>query len=231
MKPELLAELCLFLLATPLIGKKPPSTSPQPSLDDYVNEVTQRWHQSSNASPGSLFIPNGRLADAVRDVRASQVYDLVTIVVLDNSTATSTGVTNTARKSTLSAAITSLAGPKSATGALANLANTSNNTQLQGQGTTSRGTTLSTTVTAEVTAVLPNGNLVVKGQKEITVNSEKQVITVQGIVRPEDLSPVNSVPSNSVARMEILVNGKGVVNDAVKRPFILYRMLMGLLPF
>jgi flagellar L-ring protein precursor FlgH len=171
------------------------------------------------------------LADSVRDVRASQVYDLVTIVVSDNSTASSTGVTNTQRKSTLAAAITSLAGPKSPTGALANLANTTNSTQLQGQGTTSRGTTLSTTVTAEVTSVLPNGNLVVKGQKDITINGEKQVITIQGIVRPEDLSPVNSVPSNSVARMEIQVNGKGVVNDAVKRPFVLYRMLLGLLPF
>jgi flagellar L-ring protein precursor FlgH len=223
--------VALVVVGLPLAAKKPPATPPQPTLDDYVKEVTQRWHQSSNATPGSLFIPNGRLADSVRDVRASQMYDLVTIVVLDNSTATSTGVTNTARKSTLAASITALAGPKSPTGALANLANTSNNTQLQGQGSTSRGTTLSTTVTAEVTAVLPNGNLVVKGQKDITVNGEKQVITLQGIVRPEDLSPVNSVPSNSVARMEIQVNGKGVVNDAVKRPFVLYRVLMGLLPF
>jgi len=182
-------------------------------------------------SPGSLFIPNGRLADGVRDVRASQVYDLVTIVVLDNSSATSTGVTNTARKSSVNASVTSLAGHKSAAGALANLANASNNTQLQGQGTTSRGTTLSTTMTAEVTAVLPNGNLVVEGQKEILVNSEKQVITLRGIVRPEDISPLNTVPSGNVARIQILVNGKGVVNDAVKRPFILYRLLLGLLPF
>jgi flagellar L-ring protein precursor FlgH len=226
-----LASLSLLLLAVPLTAKKPPAAPPQPSLDDYVNEVIQRWRQASTATVGSLFIPNGRLADSVRDVRASQVYDLVTIVVLDNSSATSTGTTNTQRKSSLAASITALAGPKSPTGALANLANTSNNTQLQGQGTTSRGTTLSTTVAAEVTAVLPNGNLVVKGQKNITVNGEKQVITIQGIVRPEDLSPVNSVPSNNVARMEILVNGKGVVNDAVKRPFVLYRMLLGLLPF
>jgi flagellar L-ring protein precursor FlgH len=129
------------------------------------------------------------------------------------------------------ASVSSLAGKKSATGALANLANASNNTQLQGQGTTSRGTTLSTTVTVEVTDVLPNGNLVVQGQKEISVNSEKQVITIRGIVRPDDLSAANSVPSDRVARMEILVNGKGVVNDAVKRPFILYRLLLGLLPF
>jgi len=226
-----LSRLLFVLIALPLTAKKPPATPPQPTLDDYVKEVTQRWRQTSTAAAGSLFIPNGRLADSVRDVRASQVYDLVTIVVLDNSSATSTGTTNTQRKSTLAASITSLAGPKSPTGALANLANSSNSTQLQGQGTTSRGTTLSTTVTAEVMVVLPNGNLVVKGQKNITVNGEKQVITIQGIVRPEDLSPVNSVPSNNVARMEILVNGKGVVNDAVKRPFVLYRMLMGLLPF
>lgn len=211
-----LASLSLLLLAVPLTAKKPPATPPQPTLDDYVNEVIQRWRQTSTATVGSLFIQNGRLADSVRDVRASQVYDLVTIVVLDNSSAISTGTTNTQRKSSLAASITALAGPKSPTGALANLANTSNNTQLQGQGTTSRGTTLSTTVAAEVTAVLPNGNLVVKGQKNITVNGEKQVITIQGIVRPEDLSPVNSVPSNNVARMEILVNGKGVVNDAVR---------------
>jgi flagellar L-ring protein FlgH len=231
MKRRLLPGLWLVLLGFPLTGKKPPSAPPQPSLDDYVREVTQRSRQSSSATPGSLFIRNGRLADSVRDVRASQLYDLITIVVLDNSSAVSTGVTNTTRKSSVSAAVTLLAGPKSPTGALANLANANNNTQLQGQGTTSRGTTLSTTVTAEVTAVLPNGNLVVKGQKVISVNAEKQVITVQGIVRPDDLSPVNSVPSVRVARMEILVNGKGVVNDAVKRPFILYRLLLGLLPF
>lgn len=221
----------LALLATQAAAKKAPSATQPPTLDQHVQEVNERSRQSLSTTPGSLYFPTGRLADGVRDVRASQVYDLVTIVVLDNSSAVSTGVTNTTRKSSVSAAVTSLAGPKSATGALANLANSANNTQLQGQGTTSRGTTLSTTVTAEVTAVLPNGNLVVKGQKEISVNAEKQVITIQGIVRPDDLSPVNSVPSDRVARIEILVNGKGVVNDAVKRPFVLYRLLLGLLPF
>jgi flagellar L-ring protein precursor FlgH len=222
-----------IFLAVPLLAKKkpPPAEQPPSLLDQYVQQVNDRARQTSISTPGSLFAANGRLADGVRDVRASQVYDLITIVVLDNSSAVSTGGTNTTRKSSLSATVTSLAGLKSPTGALANLATAGNNTQIQGQGTTSRGTTLSTTVTAEVVAVLPNGNLVVKGDKEIAVNSERQVITVQGIVRPEDVSPANSVPSGRVARMQVLVNGKGVVNDAVKRPFILYRLLMGLLPF
>jgi len=218
-------------LSTLFAAAKKPAPNAPPTLDQHVQEVNERSRQLSNTTPGSLYFPTGRLGDGVRDVRASQVYDLVTIVVLDNSSAVSTGVTKTARQSSVAAAVTSLAGPKSPTGALANLANASNNTQLQGQGTTSRGTTISTNVTAEVTAVLPNGNLVVKGQKDISVNGEKQVITIQGIVRPDDLSPVNEVFSARVARLEILVNGKGVVNDAVKRPFVLYRLLLGLLPF
>jgi len=214
-----------------LFAQKRGAEAPPPPLDEYVRQVKQRTQQSSGATPGSLFLSSGRLADNVRDVRASQTYDLVTIVVTDNSSAVSTGVTNTSRKSSANASVTSLFGPKSATGALANLANANGSQQLQGQGTTSRTSTLNTTVTAEVTDVLPNGNLAVVGRKEIMVNSEKQIITLRGIVRPDDLSPTNSIPSDRVARMEILVNGRGVVNDAIKRPFILYRLLLGLLPF
>jgi flagellar L-ring protein precursor FlgH len=90
---------------------------------------------------------------------------------------------------------------------------------------------LTTTLTAEVIAVLPNGNLVLQGQKEILVNSEKQIVTVRGIARPNDLSAVNSIASSQLARLEVHVSGKGVVEDAVRRPNILYRLLLGLLPF
>jgi flagellar L-ring protein FlgH len=215
----------------PLLAQKKPPADKTPSLDDYVQQVTQKARQTSAGTPGSMFIATGRLADSIRDVRASQVLDLVTILISDSTSALSTGDTNTSRTSTVNAAVTSLFGLKSATGALANLANSSNATQLQGQGTTSRGTTLNAAVTAEVTNVLPNGNLVVTARKEIMVNSEKQVITLRGIIRPDDLSPTNSILSDRVARMEILVNGKGVVNDAIRRPSFLYRLFLGLLPF
>ena len=221
----------LFLLAVPLWAQKKPHADQTPSLDDYVQQVTQAAGQTPAGTPGSMFVPTGRLSDGVRDVRASQVLDLVTILISENSSALSTGDTNTSRKSSENAAVTSLLGIKSATGALANLANTTNSTALQGQGSTSRGTTLNATVTAEVTHVLPNGNLVITARKEIMVNSEKQIITLRGIVRPDDLSPTNSIPSDRVARIEILINGRGVVNDAIKRPNFLYRLLLGLLPF
>ncbi len=226
-----LAGIFALSLVLPAIAKKKPPVEPTPTLEQYVREATQRSHQASTATPGSLYTSTGRLADGFRDVRASQVYDLVTILVSDKASAVSTGATNTTRKSNVKASVASAVLPKSVAPALANLATTSNNTQLQGQGTTSRESTLTTTVTAEVTDVLPNGNLVIQGQKEISVNSEKQVITVRGIVRPDDLSPGNSIPSDRIARMEVRVNGRGVVNDAVKRPFFLYRILLGLLPF
>jgi flagellar L-ring protein precursor FlgH len=118
----------------------------------------------------------------------------------------------------------------SATGALANLAGMSGNRQLDSQGTTSRSTTLSTTLTARVTRVLPGGALLVEASKDIEINSERQIITVRGVVRPADIDATNSVISHRLGQLEVRVNGKGVVQDAIRRPFILYRILMGLLP-
>jgi flagellar L-ring protein precursor FlgH len=122
-------------------------------------------------------------------------------------------------------------GAQKTTGTLASLLNDTGETQLQGTGTTSRTSSLTTIITAEVIAVLPNGNLVLQGQKEIQVDSEKQMVTVRGILRPDDLSVLNSVASSQLARLEVHVTGKGVIEDAVRRPNILYRLLLGLLPF
>jgi len=90
---------------------------------------------------------------------------------------------------------------------------------------------LSTTLTARVTHVLPNGGLVLEAAKDIQINSEHQTITVRGVVRPADIDSTNSVRSDRLAQLEVRVNGKGVVGDAIRRPFILYRLLLGLLPF
>jgi flagellar L-ring protein precursor FlgH len=57
------------------------------------------------------------------------------------------------------------------------------------------------------------------------------VVTVRGVIRPADLTTGNVITSNQLAQMEIKIDGKGVVNDAIRRPNILYRILLGLLPF
>jgi flagellar L-ring protein precursor FlgH len=206
---------------------KDPQASP---LDIYVRDAAQQAQQQP-PTEGSVWTPVAQFADLGRDLIASRVNDLVTIVVSEQASAVSTGASETSRTSTLNTSITGLLGVKSPTGALANLVNTSGGNTLKGDGTTSRQTTISTTVSARVTHVLPNGYLVLEGTKSVQINSESQVIVVRGIVRPADLAHDNSVQSDRLAQMEIQLNGKGVVGDAIRRPNFLYRFLMGLLPF
>jgi flagellar L-ring protein precursor FlgH len=78
--------------------------------------------------------------------------------------------------------------------------------------------------------VLTNGNLVVEGSKNVTINSENQIITIRGVIRPIDLDTTNSIQSARLAQMEVQVNGKGVVGDVMRRP-LLSRIFLGWLPF
>ncbi len=235
MKQSALAALLLSItLSGALAGadkkqKKPPEPS---ALDRYIKEALANQVLSDTApAAGSLWSPAARLSDLGADIRAVQVNDLVTVVVNEQASAVATGDVNTSRASAVNASITALFAPKSATGALANLAASSNKTTLQGQGETSRGTTISTTLSARVTHVLPNGYLVLEGSKDVQVSDEFQQVMVRGIIRPVDIAPGNVVSSDQIAQMEIKVNGKGVIGDAIRRPNVLYRLFLGLLPF
>lgn len=208
--------------------KKQPARAESP-LDRYIREARSEATEAPGPSPGSLYRPGAWLGDLARDLRSSQVNDLVTIVVSDSASAVARGTTNSSRKSTAKGAVNSLYGIR--TGALPSLAELGSESALQGQGETSRSNTLTTTLSARVTHVLPNGYMVVEGAKDVTVNSERQVVSVRGIVRWNDLGPSNLVRSDRLANIELRVNGKGIVNDAVRRPNFLYRLLLGLLPF
>jgi len=229
---RMLPFLALSLLSTISVdGKSKKVAEPSP-LDRYIQEAMAAGKTSGTpANPGSLWSPASRFTTLGSDVRAAQVDDLVTVLVQESASAVVQGTTKTQRQSSLKSSVSALGGPKSAAGALNNLANAATQSQLDGEGTTSRSTQISTTLSARITHVLPNGYLVIEGHKEVGVNSERQDITVRGVVRPADLSTNNSVSSVQIAQLEVKINGKGVVGDAVRRPFILYRILMGLLPF
>jgi flagellar L-ring protein FlgH len=188
------------------------------------------WAQSA-ATPGSLYIATGRLADSVRDVRAGVVDDIVTIVVSESLAAVASGATNSSRKTSAVSNITAAYGILNSAARIANPLNVSGDQELAGTGSTSRNMTLQTTISARVIEVLANGNLVIEATRDIGVNSEKQSITIHGMVRPADLTTNNVVTSTQVADLKVKVNGKGVVGDAIRRPHFLYRLLLGLLPF
>ena len=217
--------------AAPKNKKKDQPKTPS-ALDRYIEQASQpEIPNTQTATAGSLWTPSAWYSDLAADQRARRVDDIVTIVVQESASAVSTGATQTSRKSSAQSSITALAGVTKAAGPWANLANLGGQTTLDGQGTTSRTTTLTTTVSARVTHVLRNGNLVLEGTKNVGINSENQTITVRGVIRPIDLDTTNTVLSARLAQMEIQVNGKGVVADAVHRPNILYRLLLGILPF
>jgi flagellar L-ring protein precursor FlgH len=206
--------------------KKPPKQAPS-EVDRYVAEATKDA-QNTTSAPGALWTPNSQFADLGRDFKASQLNDLVTIIVSEQASAVSTGTTKTGRQTSTKTSVNGLVGQFSPASRLSNLIDLSGNSKIDGSGTTSRQTTLSTTMSARVAAVLPNGYLVLEGSKNVQINSEAQTITIRGVIRPGDLAADNSVPSNRLAQMEVKLNGKGVVNDAIKRPFFLYRLLAGL---
>ncbi len=232
---RLCLSLCLIVAFAPYPSSAQTSSKKkvpvQPSaLDQYVEEAHKRA-ASVTESPGSLWSPPATLGDLAADVRARSVDDVVTIVVNEQASAVSVGQTKTSRTSAANSSITAAAGKLPAAGALANLLTANTATSLDGEGTTSRQTTLTAMITARVVDVLPNGYLVIEGTKTVLVNSETQIITLRGVVRPTDLSNADTVQSGNVAQLELKINGKGVVNDSIHRPNVLYRILLGLLPF
>ena len=182
-------------------------------------------------TPGSLFTSAGPLSNAARDLRAGAAGDIVTIVVSDQASATASGGTTTSRKSTGNAQISALAGTLAAGNPLGSLLDFSNARKIDGQGDTTRTMAFTTTVSARVVATTLNGMLVVEATKETVVNSERQQVVLRGLIRPYDITPANTIRSDQIADLSLIVNGKGVVDDAIKRPNVVYRILLGLLPF
>lgn len=200
------------------------------TLDRLIRDA-ELSTSANRPSPGSLYDVSGRFGDLARDQRASQANDLVTIVVYDKASAMSKGATKSKRASSAKASVNALAGPMRVNGPLSSMAELGGENALDGQGETSRENVLQTTLSARVTHVLPNGNLIIEGAKEIVVNSERQKVTVRGLLRWNDISPANRVSSDRLAELEVRVDGKGVVSDAIRRPNFLYRLLLGILPF
>ena len=75
-------------------------------------------------------------------------------------------------------------------------------------------------MTARVCEVLPNGDLVLEGTKDVTVNRERQSLTIRGVIRTRDISPGNVVFSTAISHMEVKFDGKGIISDANKPGFL-----------
>ncbi len=86
-----------------------------------------------------------------------------------------------------------------------------------GKGETSRKNVLQGFVSCVVKEVLPNGNLVIEGSREVRINRERGIVEVSGIVRPEDIMPDNTVLSINIADAKIKYIGRGYVSGGTKK--------------
>ena len=100
----------------------------------------------------------------------------------------------------------------------------SSSSEFAGGGANTRTNSLNTTITATVTEVLPNGNLVVEASRFVKVNEEEEQLTLRGTIRRYDIGPRNDVLSTDVADVQIHYGGKGVIGSNLK-PGFLFRLV------
>lgn len=222
--------ILLVLLAPSAPAKDKPASGKRDSLADYIERVSAQTSASAPATPGSLWNDSGRLANMVADYKASRVGDLVTISVAQNLSASSTGNVSTNRSLSASSGITALPGQLKTAG-VANLFSPSSAQALTGKGQATSQTSLSTTLTGRVAAVLPTGTLVVEAERQITMNNQHETVILRGLVRPGDLDATNTVASNSVGNLEVEVKGKGVISEGIRPPNPIMKWILRVVGF
>ena len=171
------------------------------------------------------------------DIKGRTVGDIITVVIIENASASKEATTETDRKSTMSAGITNLLGLEKYIGQLGNdainnasLIKASTENDFEGGGKTERKETLTATLTTQVIEVLPNGNLRIEGNKTVTVNNEMQIVKLSGIVRSTDVSPRNIVDSKNILNARIAYVGEGVISDKQQQGWLV-RALDQVWPF
>jgi flagellar L-ring protein precursor FlgH len=199
-------------------------------LSDYLKRVSAKTADPVLPTPGSLWIDTGRLANMVADYKASRVGDLVTISVSQNLSASSTGAVATNRTFSASSGITALPGQIKTTG-VANLFSPTSTQALAGKGQASSTTSLITTLTGRVAAVLSTGTLVVEAERQIDMNHQHETVILRGLVRPGDLDATNTIASNSVGNLEVEVKGKGVISEGTRPPNAVVKWILRIVGF
>jgi flagellar L-ring protein precursor FlgH len=142
------------------------------------------------------------------DRNAVKEGDVLTVLIYESTTASSRADTKTSKSDSAST--------KPGVGPLLSLLpewSVSGKTGSQASGSTTRSGTLVGKISVVVKEVLPNGKLKVEGTRTVGVNGEKEKIVLTGIVRPEDVSAENTVPSTAIAQAEIHYEGKGPIGN------------------
>ena len=208
------------------------SSIPQPVKVDFAEPKIQATSKTATptATPanGSLFQASA-YRPSFEDRRARMVGDTVTIQIVENVTASQKSTSTLARTSSMDSAVTAL--PLQTLSGLSKLdVGASSNNNFSGKGGTESANTFTGSITATVIEVMPNGHLVVAGEKQIGVNQNVDVLRFSGTVDPRLVQPGSIVSSTQVANVRIESRGRGAQGEAQTVGWI-SRLLLSFQPF
>lgn len=187
--------------------------------DDMYNQMKPAPVVQPTAAPGSLWRGESNQNMLYADNKATYINDIITITIDETSTAQNSATTNTSRASSSDSKVTAMLGIDNSilrmnpTMGTQIAAGGSSSSAMKGAGDTNRGNRLSLKIAGRVVKKLDNGNLLIEGRKQVTINSEDQYIVITGIIRPQDVSADNYVDSKNIADARIIYTGAGVVAE------------------
>ena len=175
------------------------------------------------------------------DIKARRIGDTITIVLQERTQASKDAKTETSKENDVTIANPTLLGAElkfdtpllpHSDGRSSTLGTELHSDQeFNGEGSSSQGNSLSGNITVTVIDVLPNGNLVVRGEKRLTLNQGEEFVQISGIVRPVDIRSDNTVLSTQIADARITYSGKGMVADSNKMGWLSRFFASAIWPF
>lgn len=212
---------------TPATAKTAKKPAPSVPASDSYDELLARYFETARVQAQAVPESNRWLVGLMTDLRARHVNDIVTVRVTENIIGTGTADSNLSKASNASGSLTGLFGLEGKLPGFidpGNLAGTTSDSKFKGAGTTSRASTLSAIMTARVADVLPSGDLVLEGVREIEINGDRQIVVLTGIARVADIGPGNVVSSSAIGQLRIRYFGRGLMKDSLS-PGWLVRIL------
>jgi flagellar L-ring protein FlgH len=210
------------------VGEEPAFSPVGAGAYAVYGEDLSDMSQAPRPSGASLW--SDRAAQLFRDRRASGTGDIITVLIdVDDEAALSSSASRS-RNSAAGFGINAKADVLGAAGEGSAAFNATGQTNSAGQGTVRRSEQIRLSVAAVVGAVLPNGNLAISGRQELRVNNEMRVLGVEGVVRPKDISPDNTIRYDQIAEARVAYGGAGRVAE-VQQPTFLHQLYDRVAPF
>lgn len=217
---------CCLSLAM-LAALAPHARAQKPSADNYDDAYRRYLGSARAAEQQDPRSPSAWMSALMSDPRARSVNDLVTVRVVESISAAGTADSSLSKKGSGSASMTRMFGLEGKLPSFmdpTSLAGVSSDTSFEGGGTTVRTGELTATLTARVAEVLPNGDLVLEGAREIDINGDRQIVVLTGVARPADITRHNVILSTQIGHLRIRYFGRGLIKDNLK-PGWLIRIL------